>query len=420
MVKLERSLGLFEVTLMSIGIILGAGIYVVIGEAAGLSGNGIWISFIFASIVALLTGLSYAELSSRFPDAGAEYRYVEEAFGRKTAWLTGWLIIAGAVIGGAAVSIGFANYFNALFETPVILTSFAVLVVSAIVLIAGVKETASVTIIITIIEASGLIAIIFIGIPNLGAVDYFELANGMKGVMEAGVLIFFSYIGFETITRLAEETKNPRRNIPKAIIISIIVTTAIYLLVGLAAVSTVYYGDLADASAPLSLIAGNVLGEESFVVLSFIALLATFNTVLVMLLGASRIVYGMAEENTLPKFFEKISKKTRTPWVASIGVVAGSMVFLLLGKLSTVANLTNFTVFAVFILVNISLIKLRYDKPVKKGFKTPLSIGKMPILPCIAFASCFIMLFNLSYTVLALGIALTIAGGLISYFYIEK
>ncbi|MEF8879809.1 MAG: amino acid permease [Candidatus Thermoplasmatota archaeon] len=413
MTKLERSLGLLEVTLMSIGIILGAGIYVVIGEAAGLSGNGIWLSFIIASIVALLTGLSYAELSSRYPDAGAEYTYVEKAFGKKLAWLTGWFIIAGAVIGGATVSIGFGNYFNALFQTPVMLTSFAVLVVSAIILIAGVKETASVTIIITLVEAAGLITIIFIGIPELGSVDYLELAKGMKGVMEAGVLIFFSYIGFETITRLAEETKNPKRNIPKAIILSIVVTTVIYLLVGIAAVSAVPYSELAESNAPLSYIAGEVLGGEIFIVLSLIALFSTFNTVLVMLLGASRIVYSMAEEKALPGIFEKVSEITRTPWTACIGVVAGSMIFLLLGKLSTVANLTNLTVFAVFILVNISVIRLRYKKPVKKGFKTPISIGRLPILPVLGIITCFLMLINLSVFVLALGVILTLLGFLI-------
>jgi APA family basic amino acid/polyamine antiporter len=116
MVGLERSLSLWEVTLMSVGIILGAGIYVVIGEAAGLSGNGLWLSFVIAAFVATLTGLSYAELSSRFPKAGAEYVYVENSFGKRLAWLVGWLVIAGGVIGGATVAMGFARYFSALFN----------------------------------------------------------------------------------------------------------------------------------------------------------------------------------------------------------------------------------------------------------------------------------------------------------------
>ena len=129
MVKLERSLSLWEVTLMSIGIILGAGIYVVIGEAAGLTGNSLWLSFIIGAVVAAFTGLSYAELSSRFPKAGAEYVYVQNSFGKTPAWLVGWLIIAGNIIGGATVALGFSNYFSALFNTEVITIAIIVLII---------------------------------------------------------------------------------------------------------------------------------------------------------------------------------------------------------------------------------------------------------------------------------------------------
>ena len=194
---------------MSIGIILGAGIYVVIGEAAGLSGNTIWLSFVIAAIVAAITGLSYAELSSRFPHAGAEYIYVTESLGPQLAWLTGWLIIAGSVIGGATVAMGFSRYFTALFNTPILPIALILLGFCGIILIIGVKETAALTILFTVVELIGLFIIIVIGLPSIGKVDYLEMAHGIKGVIEAGVLIFFGYLGFEGITRLAEETKNP-------------------------------------------------------------------------------------------------------------------------------------------------------------------------------------------------------------------
>ena len=177
MATLERSLSLWEVTLMSIGIILGAGIYVVIGEAAGLSGNAIWLSFIIAATVAAITGLSYAELSSRYPHAGAEYIYVTNSFGPTLAWLTGWLIIAGSVIGGATVAMGFSRYFTALFNTPELSVALLLLGLCAIILIAGVKETASLTILFTVIELIGLFIIIFIGIPTVGNIDYLEMAH---------------------------------------------------------------------------------------------------------------------------------------------------------------------------------------------------------------------------------------------------
>jgi amino acid transporter len=410
MTKLERSLSLWEVTLMSVGIILGAGIYVVIGEAAGLSGNSLWMSFVIAAFVATLTGLSYAELSSRFPKAGAEYVYVENSFGKRLAWLVGWLVIAGGVIGGATVAMGFARYFSALFNTPIIMTALVMLIVVGIILIIGVQETASLTILFMAIETIGLIIIILIGIPYFGSVNYLELTHGTKGVVEAGVLIFFGYLGFEGITRLAEETENPEKNIPKAIILSLIITTIIYILVGIAVVSVVPWNELSQAKAPLALVAQQVFGDNSFVILSVIALFATFNTALIMLLSGSRLIYGIAERKALPGIFLSVLKRLRTPWAAIVAVVIASMLFLFLGDLKTVANLTNFTIFAVFIVINASLIYFRYRKPVKEGFKVPIAIGRFPVLPFLGIVTSMFMIINLSFDVLLFGFILIILG----------
>ncbi len=417
MVQLERSLSLWQITLMSVGIILGAGIYVLIGEAAGLSGNTLWASFIIAALVATFTGLSYAELSSRFPSAAAEYTYVEESFGYRLAWVTGWLIIAGSVIGSATVALGFSRYFAALFSTPVIPVAFITLAVIGVVLFAGVQETASLTILFTVIEAVGLLIIMVIGLPAVGSVDYLEMANGLKGVIEAGVLIFFGYIGFEGITRLASETKNPEKTIPKAILVSIAVTTVFYILVGLAAVSVVPWHELATAEAPLALVAEKVFGSNSFLILSVIALFSTFNTALVMLLSGSRLVYGIAKEKGLPTIFTKVSAKTQTPWIAIIGVVLASMLFLLLGDVKTIANLTNFTIFAVFIVVNAVVIYVRYKKPVATGFKSPVSIGKLPVFPVLGLVSALFMMVNVDWSVLLMGLGLIVLGFLFQYFF---
>jgi len=395
---------------MSVGIILGAGIYVILGEAAGLSGNSIWLSFIIAAVVATLTALSYAELASRFPKAGAEYVYIENSFGNRFAWLVGWLIIAGSVIASATVAIGFSRYFSAIFETPVIPVAFLMLLLIGIILIVGVKETASLTIIFMAIEAIGLVIIIFIGLPYFGQVDYLEAAQGIKGIIEAGVLIFFSYLGFEGITRLAEETKDPEKNIPKAIMYSIIITTIIYLLVGIAAVSVVPWQELATAKAPLALVAERVFGSQSFLILSIIALFSTFNTVLVMLLSGSRLLFGIAERKAIPAVFMSVLKRSKTPWISIIAIVIASMVFLLLEDLKTIANLTNFTIFAVFIAINASVIYFRYKKPVKGGFKVPLSIGRFPVIPFFGIITSLFMITNLSIFVLILGFILIIIG----------
>ena len=420
MVQLERSLSFWEITLMSIGIILGAGIYVVIGEAAGLSGNGIWLSFIIAAAVASITGLSYAELSSRFPEAGAEYVYVENSFGKKFAWITGWLIIAGSVIGGATVAIGFSRYLSALLNTPILIIAFIVLLVIGVILIIGVQETATLTIIFMIIEALGLIIIIFIGLPYVGSINYLEFANGMKGVIQAGVLIFFGYLGFEGITRLAEETENPKKNIPKAIIVSLIITTIVYILVGITAISVIPWQELASAKAPLALVAEKVFGQNSFFILSIIALFSTFNTALVMLLSGSRIIYGIAKKNALPKILLRVQTKLKTPYVAIIVIIISSMFFLLIEDLQTIANLTNFTIFAVFISVNSAVIYFRYKNPIVEGFRIPISIGKLPVFPCLGIITSIFMIINLELNVLFLGLILIIIGGIISIIINKK
>lgn len=416
MLKLDRSLGLWKVTLMSVGLILGAGIYVLIGKAAGLAGGAVWLSFIIAAIVASFTGLSYAELSSRFPDAGAEYIYVQHSFGRRFAWLIGWLIIAGSIIGGATVAIGFANYFSGLFGTAVIPVAFGTLLISGIIVLVGIEETAFVTILITLIETAGLVIIMAIGLPKFGQpIDYIQMAQGIEGILKAGVLIFFSYLGFESIARLGEETEQPQKNIPKAILLSIAITTVIYILVGIAAVSVIPTEELASSGSPLSDIARTWLGQKSFWLLSLIALMSTFNTIMMMMLSASRMVYGIADEHALPSIFCRVSAKTRTPWVATVGVTVGAMLFLILGDIEVVANLTNFTIFAVFISVNAALIYFRYNRPSQKGFHVPGSIGRLPIIPVFGILTSIFMITNLSLEVLFLGIILVFIGLLVQF-----
>lgn len=413
MTKLDRSLSLWELTFMSVGIILGAGIYVVIGEASGLSGNSIWLSFIIAATVATLTALSYAELASRFPNAGAEYVYVENSFGKRFAWLVGWLIIAGSIIGSATVALGFSHYFSAIFDTPIFFVAVIMLLVISIILVIGVQETASLAIIFMAIEIIGLIIVILIGIPNFGSVDYFEAANGLKGVIEAGVLIFFGYLGFEGITRLAEETENPEKNIPKAIMYSLVITTIIYILVGISVISVIPWQELSQAKAPLALVAEKVFGSNSFLILSVIALFSTFNTALVMLLSGSRLIYGIAKRNALPSVFKSVLKRFKTPWASIIVIVIASILVLFLEDLKTIANLTNFTIFSVFIAINACVIYYRFKIPIETGFKVPFSIGRFPVIPFLGIVSSVFMITNLSIGVLFLGIVLIIIGVLV-------
>jgi len=414
-IALKRELGLLEVTLSGVGIILGAGIYALIGKAAGLAGNSIWISFALSALIAVFTGLSYAELSSMFPKASAEYEYVTNAFSKKLAFIIGWLIIWSGVFGASTVALGFAGYFNAIFDVPVKISALVLIAALSFIILYGIKESAWFAITATLIEAAGLVIIIFIGLPYLGNVDYFEMPHGLEGVFEASALVFFAYIGFEGIVKLSEETKAPEKTIPRGLILAILISIILYVLVAISAVSVVGWERLSTSEAPFADLAFSVLGRDGFIVLSVIALFATANTVLLMLIAASRITYGMADSFSLPGVLAQVHPSRRTPWIAILSMMALSMVFVFAGDIKFVANVTNFTIFVTFIVVNAALIMLRYTKPeLERPFKVPLTIGKFPVLPLLGLAFCIFMLAQLSLQVLAVGMMVTVLGGLFS------
>lgn len=411
---LRRDLGLFSATMAGIGIIIGAGIYALIGVAAGQAGNSVWLAFAISAIVAAFTGLSYAELSSRFPKDAGEYIYVGKAFGNRLAFLTGYLVIASGVISAAAVALGFSSYFSALFKLELALPIIAIAVLAIFTLINfwGIKQSANFNIVFTILEVLGLVIIIALGFKFLGRVDYLEMPHGLSGVFSAAALIFFAFLGFESVVKLSEETKNPTKTIPRALILALVISTILYILVGIAAVSAIGWETLSTSKAPLADVAGTLFGSSTFTALAIIALLSTANTILIILLATSRIMYGMGANGSLPKVLGTIHPGRRTPWVAILLTLILSAAFALIGKIGTVAEITNFAVFLSFIAVNASLIYLRYKAPTTKGFRVPLSIGKFPILPALGIATSIFLMANLSLIVILGGIVLTILGAL--------
>jgi len=415
--ELKRVLGLFEITLSGIGIILGAGIYALIGEAAGLAGNAVWLSFAISSLVALLTGLAYAELSSMFPRASAEYEYPAQAFSRFPAFVIGWLIIFSGVIGAATVSLGFAGYFQALTGAPLVPAALALVALLAVLIFTGVKQSARIAIAFTLVEAAGLFFVIILGVPYLGSVNYLEMPFGISGVFQASALIFFAFIGFEDMVKLSEEARDPEKNIPRALILAISASIILYILVALCAASVLGWERLSVSAAPFSDIAHAALGPNASLVISVMALFATTNTVLLMLLAASRIIFGMAESSSLPQILSSVHPRTGTPWVALILVMALCMAFVSLQDISFVANVNNFTVFLTFIVINAALIRLRYRRPeVVRPFRVPFSFGRLPILPVLGIAVNVFMMLQLSWSVIVLGAGLTVLGGLAALF----
>lgn len=409
---LKPELSLLEVTLSGVGSVLGAGIYVLLGKAAGLSGNLVWLSFLFAGIAAGLSALSYMELSSIYPKAGAEYEFVRKAFGERAGLLIGLLALYVVCVTSSAVALGFGGYFSALFGGRILSGALFVLLLLGLVLLYGIKESARLAGLISLIEILGLLIILYIGLPFFGSVNYFEAGDGgIPAVFEASALIFFAFLGFEDIVRLAQETKEAEQTMPKALLLIIISTISLYICVAVAAVSVLDFRTLAASKAPLAEVAALNFGSEAFILLSWIALFSTLNTILVLLLGGSRIVYGMADSASLPNILAKVHPIRGTPWVSIMAILALSMLFVLIRDITTVANISNFMIFIVFSAVNLSLIKLRYTAPEKKRpFKVPLNIRNFPIPSALGILFLAFLFTRLSFKVLVYGFFLLFLG----------
>ncbi|MEM5772609.1 MAG: amino acid permease [Candidatus Aenigmatarchaeota archaeon] len=421
--KLKRELGLLETTFYGIGVIIGAGIFALIGEAAGLAGNSVWISFLIGAFIAIFTGLTYAELSAMYPKAGAVFVYVKKAYGSEFwAFLIGWLLIFALISGIAAVSLGFSGYFTKLFGAEGFL---ARTIVSILLIIAlsflnflGIKESSRFFITTSFIVTLSLIAIIFLGFfgAPLNPQKYFE-APSLTGVFSAAALVFFAYLGFEDIVNLAEETKKPKKIIPLALILSVVITTLIYVLVSMAVLNVVSWEELSQSPAPLALAASKVFGDKAFVIISLSALLTTADTSLGLMLAASRMLYGMAKENSLPKILSKVHEKRKTPYFAVFAIAILSTAFVFLRDIEKVAKITSLASLLAFIAANLSLIHLRFMKPkMKRSFMAPLNIGKFPLTAFFGTISCMALLGYFEIELILLTLVVLIAGSAIFAF----
>jgi APA family basic amino acid/polyamine antiporter len=421
--ELSRHLGLFQTTMYGVGLILGAGIYALIGDATGQAGNSVWVSFVLAAVAAIFTGLSYAELSSMYPKAAAEYSYVKNAFRSNfVAFLVGWLTLFVVIVAASAIALGFGGYFASLFGAPILISAIVAIAILSFVNFVGIRESSSVNVMFTLAEAAGLGLIIWIGFALFGntQVDYLDAPFGLAGIFSAFTLVFFAYIGFENIANIAEEIRNPQRVLPRAIILSISITAIIYILVSLSAIRVLSWQELDSSIAPLADVAKKALGQNAQITLGVIALFATTNTVLIMLLSGSRILYGIARDKSLPIFFGLVHEKTKTPWVAIIIIGALSVAFVFAGDISTVANISVFAIIMVFVLVNVSLIWLRLKEPnAERPFRVPLSVKNFPILPVLGIITPILGIIEFDWYVILMGFVV-VAIGVVFYFVYNK
>jgi APA family basic amino acid/polyamine antiporter len=386
--SLDRKLNLWAVSLSGVGVILGAGIYALIGPAAEEAGNAMWASFAIAAAIAGLTAMTYARFVRIRPRNSPEFQFATLGFGPRIGFTAGWLMIWADLVSVGAVAIGFGGYLESI--TPISVAGGAVLLIGAAAVLAwwGIGESIVVVVVFTLLEVGGLIFIILIGVPHWGSVDYLATPRGFSGVWAASALIFFAYLGFDELGNLAEESKQPERTLPRALMIAFLVSSAIYMAVALSAASAIGWERLAGSNAPLGEVAGIVLGGNARVVLTLVALAATANTVLLLIVAGSRALHGMAEARALPGWLGKIGAR-RTPWAALIVTTVIALAFAVIGDLERVARITNAAILLSFAVVNFALVRhlARSGRAV-----TPRSVAADYAIPGVAGVSCLALL----------------------------
>jgi len=420
MPALRRELSLLGATLFGIAIIVGAGIYALLGKAAGIAGDGMWFSFLLSAIVAAFTGLSYAELSSIYPRAGSSYTYIKHAFKNDVlAFFAGWLIAFELIFGASAVALALAGYASSIISFNLLAVAAAALVIFSAVNYLGIKESEYSNNAMAVIEVAGLVFVILLGLlfgaraPNLTNFDF-------GAVAQAAGLVFFAYLGFEAIAVESEETKVPKKTIPRAILLSVAVCAALYVLTAVASLKLLSPAALASSSAPLRDAVVGIIGEQNAVWLAVIAIISAANTILVCLVTGSRLLYGMASGGSLPVFLGAVNKRFRTPHYSVVLAGLAAVGFLAFGNLEELASVTNLGALVAFVLVNASVIALRVKEPrARREFRIPLNVKNVPVTAVLGILSCAWLLLQLPLKAFWAAAALA-AAGLAIYFVAKR
>ncbi|WP_373311579.1 amino acid permease [Streptomyces mashuensis] len=423
---LRRSLGMWQLTMISIGATLGTGIFVVLGSAVPDAGPAVVISFVIAGLTALFSALSYAELAGTIPVSGSSYSYTYATLGELVAWVCGWCLILEYGVSVAAVAVGWGQYLNELLDGTIGVTipawmanppgvdggifnlpALLVVLLCMAFLLGGAKESARANTIMVCVKIAALLLFCAVAFTGIRAGNYAPfMPLGLGGVSAAGATLFFSYIGFDAASTAGEEAKDPKRDLPKAIMLSLLIVTALYVLVAAIAVGAMPWQEFKGSEAALAGIMKDVTGHGYWsVLLAAGAVIAIASVVLTVLYGQTRILFAMSRDGLVPKRLAKVSKK---------GVPVGNtvVVSLFCGGLAAavplgqLADATSIGTLFAFALVNVAVIVLRFTRPgMKRSFQVPLSgvrvpfgdtrVPLFPVFPLIGFGLCVYMMFSL-------------------------
>ncbi|MEU1864985.1 amino acid permease [Streptomyces gardneri] len=430
--SLRRSLSMWQLTMISIGATLGTGIFVVLGDAVPQAGPAVTLAFVIAGLTALFSALSYAELAGAIPVAGSSYSYAYATMGELVAWVCGWCLVLEYGVSVAAVAVGWGEYVNELLDGTIGVTipdalssapgeggiinlpALIVVLLAMVFLLGGAKESARANTIMVVVKIAALVLFCTIGFMGFKSGNYSDfMPLGMAGVSAAGASLFFSYIGFDAASTAGEEAKNPQRDLPRAIMLSLIIVTTLYVLVAAVAVGAWNWKDFEGSKASLAAIMNDVSGQTFWgTLLAAGAVISIASVVLTVLYGQTRVLFAMSRDGLVPKVFGKVSTKTGTPRVNTVIVSIFCGVLAAAIPLGELVDATSIGTLFAFALVNIAVVILRKTRPdMKRTFRVPLGW----LFPVLGFGFCVYNMFSLGASTWTV-FGCWMAAGLVFYF----
>lgn len=392
--SLKRHIGLVALILYGVGDILGAGIYGLIGKAAGEMGYATWLAFLVSMVAAGLTGLSYASLGSRYPRAAGAAYVTYRAFGNGfLSHLVGLCVLASGLTSMAAGSRVFAGYFTGLFvamplELALILFSFLI----AGVVFWGIRESMFANTLCTLIELSGLVLVLIVGARYLGGANYLDASTpanptgelSLSLALTGAVLTFYSFVGFEDMINVSEEVIDPKRTMPRGLIGAVLISSVIYMGISLVAVSVIPPAQLSASKQPLVDVVKTAAPWFPSPIYSFIAMFAVANTALLNFVMGSRLLYGMSRHGLMPAALGKVHPKRRTPHIAVLVVWILFVALGVSGDISSLAKATSVLLLSCFVVVNLSLLVLGRREKIEGTFNIPSFVPVGGAIVCLA------------------------------------
>ncbi|MEV7190471.1 amino acid permease [Streptomyces sp. NPDC093510] len=412
---LKRTMGLFQLVCFGVGAIVGTGIFVGLSDSVAEAGPAVAISYVLAAVTCIFTAFSFAELGGAIPVSGSSYSFAYASLGERTAFLVGWCLLLEYGVSVSAVAVGWSQYLNELlhsltgWELPaalcagpgeggvVNLPAVVVILLAATLLVRGIRESAGATAAMAVLKIGILLLFLAVAFTAFEDGNLTPFAGaGVSGITAGASLAFFSFIGFDAVTTAGEEVRDPRRNIPLAIMICIGVVTLLYVAVALAAIGALGSDAVADKPAALSLVVNQV--TDSTVgggIIAFGAVVAIASVVLAVMYGQTRILMSMSRDGLMPRVFERVSPRTATP-VANTWIVAAVVaVPAAFSSLDVVVSLTTIGTLAIMAVVNIAVLALRRSAPgLRRTFRVPL----YPVSPVLGVGFCLYLIWGTGWT----------------------